>query len=609
MQNRPSREPAGDAASPADSDWRTLRGLLPLLWPPGETGLRARVVGAMLLLALAKAITVGVPVLYKHAVDALAHPAAPAMAVVPVGFLLAYGVARTMAGTFGELRDILFIAVAQRAVRVTGLAVFRHLHGLGLRFHLDRRTGEVTQAIERGTRAIEFLLHFLLFSILPTLLEIALVIGVLWALYDAVYALITGGTIALYVAFTLAVTEWRTRFRREMNRTEGEAAGRAVESLINFETVKVFGAEAYEARRYETALRHYEQAAARSKVSLSLLNIGQGAIIALGLTLVMIRAANGVVEGRMSVGDFVLVNSYLVQLYLPLNFLGAVYRQIRQSLTDLEAMDRLLAERPEIADAPDARPLRLSGGGIRFEGVRFGYQPEREILDGISFTVPAGRTVAIVGPSGAGKSTLSRLLFRFYDPQGGAILIDGQDLRGLTQDSLRAAIGIVPQDAVLFNDSLGDNIAYARPGASQEEVEQAARLARIDHFAQALPEGYATRVGERGLKLSGGERQRVAIARAILKQPAILVFDEATSALDSQTEREIQDSLREVSRHRTTLVIAHRLSTVIEADEILVLDQGRIIERGRHEALLAANGTYAAMWRRQHLPTEEPDAD
>ena len=599
------RQKSFDPASTTDTDWRTLRGLLPLLWPPGKTALRVRVVGALVLLALAKAVNVGVPVLYKHAVDILAHPDAATLAVVPIGLLLAYGVARTLAGTFAELRDIVFIAVGQRAVRITGLTVFRHLHRLGLRFHLDRRTGEVTRAIERGTRAIEFLLHFLLFSILPTLLEIGLVIGVLWALYDAVYALITGGTIVLYIAFTLVVTDWRTRFRREMNRTESEAAARAVETLINFETVKVFGAEDYEAGRYEQALRRHEMATTRSKVSLSLLNIGQGAIIAFGLTLVMIRAANGVAEGRMSVGDFVLVNSYLVQLYLPLNFLGAVYREIRQSLTDLEAMYHLLAEVPEIADAADARPLCLTGGEIRFEAVRFGYQPEREILGGISFTVPAGRTVAIVGPSGAGKSTLSRLLFRFYDVEGGAIRIDGQDLRAITQASLRGAIGIVPQDAVLFNDSLRDNIAYGRPGASQEEIERAARLARIHHFALALPEGYDTRVGERGLKLSGGERQRVAIARAILKQPAILVFDEATSALDSQTEREIQDSLRELSRHRTTLVIAHRLAPVVEADEILVLDQGRFNERGRHDFLLATNGTYAAMWRRQHLPAED----
>ncbi|MFD2232958.1 ABCB family ABC transporter ATP-binding protein/permease [Phaeospirillum tilakii] len=607
MRRRRSYDAAGGAAAPADTDWRTLRALLPLLWPAGEPGLRGRVVVAMLLLALAKAVTVGVPVLYKQAVDALAHPAAPLAVVAPVGLLLAYGVARTMAGAFAELRDIAFIAVAQRAVRVTGLAVFRHLHRLGLRFHLDRRTGEVTQAIDRGTRAIEFLLRFLLFSILPTLLEIALVVSVLWGLYGGVYAVITGGTIALYIAFTLVVTDWRTRFRREMNRTETDAAARAVESLINFETVKAFGAEAHEAERYERSLRQYEQAATRSKVSLSLLNIGQGAIIAAGLTLVMICAARDVAAGTMSVGDFVLVNSYLVQLYLPLNFLGAVYREIRQSLTDLEAMYRLLAERPEVADAADARPLRLAGGEIRFEGVRFGYQPEREILGGIDFTVPAGRTVAIVGPSGAGKSTLSRLLFRFYDVEAGSIRIDGQDLRAVTQASLRAAIGIVPQDAVLFNDTLAANIAYGRPDASQEQIERAARLARIHHFALALPDGYATRVGERGLKLSGGERQRVAIARAILKQPAILLFDEATSALDSQTEREIQDSLRELSRHRTTLVIAHRLSTVVEADEILVLEEGRIVERGRHDTLLAAGGTYAAMWCRQHAVTEETD--
>lgn len=584
----------------AAADWSTIRALLPSLWPEGEPGLRLRVVVAMLLLALAKAVTVTVPLIYKHAVDALSqHPGAGMVVAVPFGLLLAYGVARVLAGTFGEVRDIVFVKVAQRAIRTTGLDVFRHLHRLGLRFHLDRQTGGVTRAIERGTKAIEFLLHFLLFSILPTLLEIAMVTAVLWGLYDSGFALITVGTIAVYIAFTFAVTEWRTKFRRRMNETESEAAAKAIDSLLNFETVKYFCNEAHEAGRYDSSLRTYETAATKSKVSLSLLNIGQGAIIAVGLTLVMVEAAKGVAAGRMTVGDFVLVNSYLVQLYMPLNFLGAVYREIRQSLTDLEAMFRLLREPAEIKDAADAGDLVVYGGEIRFEDVCFGYESNRQILGGVSFTVPAGRTLAIVGASGAGKSTISRLLFRFYEVGSGAIQIDGQDIRAVTQDSLRAAIGIVPQDTVLFNDTIRYNIAYGRPAAGPDEIEEAARLARIHDFIVSLPQGYDTKVGERGLKLSGGEKQRVAIARTILKRPAILVFDEATSALDTQTEKEIQVSLREVSRNRTTLIIAHRLSTVVDADEILVLDRGLVVERGRHAALLAADGRYAQMWRRQ----------
>ncbi len=581
------------------NDWRTIRTLAPYLWPPGEPGLRARVVAAMVFLAAAKGINVGVPLIYKQAVDALTLQPGMTLVAVPVLLMLAYGAARTLAGTFGELRDIAFARVGQRAIRAVGLKVFRHLHGLALRFHLDRQTGGVSRAIERGTKGIEFLLNFMLFNILPTLLEIALVTAVLWKLYSPAFALVTFGTIAVYIAYTLIITEWRTQFRRTMNETDSEASTKAIDSLLNFETVKYFGNEEHEAGRYDRALARYEQAAVKSKVTLSLLNIGQGAIIAVGLTAVMIMAGYGVADGSMTVGDFVLVNAYLVQLYLPLNFLGFIYREIKQSLTDMEAMFHLLEVNAEVTDSPDAPPLAVAGGAIRFENVGFAYNPDRTILSGVDFAVPAGHRVAIVGPSGAGKSTISRLLFRFYDATSGHITIDGQDIRKVSQHSLRAAIGIVPQDTVLFNDTIRYNIAYGRPGASQDEIEQAARLARIHDFVTTLPDGYDTRVGERGLKLSGGEKQRVAIARTILKAPAILLFDEATSALDTHTEKEIQASLREVSKNRTTLVIAHRLSTVVDCDEIIVLEQGRIAERGRHGDLLARGGRYAEMWRKQ----------
>ncbi|CUW41321.1 putative ABC transporter family ATP-binding protein [Magnetospirillum sp. XM-1] len=590
----PSSWDKGRGQGPA-ADWTTLRTLFPYLWPPGEPELRMRVVAAMILLVAAKGVGVGIPLLYKQAVDSLSLTPV----LVPLALLVAYGAARVMAGSFAELRDIVFVKVAQRAIRKVGLGVFTHLHRLGLRFHLDRQTGGVSRAIERGTKGIEFLLNFMLFNILPTLLEIGLVTAILWGLYDGVFALITAATIAVYIAFTLGVTEWRTKFRRAMNETDSEASTKAIDSLLNFETVKYFCNEAHEAGRYDKALARYEQAASKSKVTLSMLNMGQGAVIAIGLTLVMIRAAQGVADGTMTLGDFVLVNAYLVQLYLPLNFLGFVYREIKQSLTDMESMFRLLKENAEIEDSPGATPLALAGGEVRFDGVAFGYNPDRQILGGVDFTVPAGHTLAIVGPSGAGKSTISRLLFRFYDVGEGRIAIDGQDIRDVTQGSLRAAIGIVPQDTVLFNDTIRYNIAYGRPGATQDEIEEAARLARIHDFVQSLPQGYDTKVGERGLKLSGGEKQRVAIARTILKRPSILIFDEATSALDTQTEKEIQESLREVSRDRTTLIVAHRLSTVVDADEIVVLEAGRIVERGRHAQLLEADGHYAAMWRRQ----------
>ncbi len=580
------------------NDLATIRTLLPYLWPRDSLELRVRVVAAIALLVAAKAINVAVPWFYKMAVDALTDPAA-AVVAVPVFILVAYGAARVSAQAFGELRDAVFAKVAQRAIRKAALQTFCHLHGLSLRFHLDRRTGEISRAIERGSAGIEFLLNFMLFNVLPTFFEVALVCGILWWWFGAWYALITFGCIAGYVVWTLLITEWRTKFRRQMNENDSAAHTRAIDSLLNFETVKYFGNEAHEARRFDTALQAYEAAAVKSKVSLSLLNIGQGVIIAIGLIVLMVMAASGVVAGTMTVGDFVLVNSYLIQLFMPLNFLGFVYREIKRSLTDMESMFRLLDEQADVADAPNAKDLETAGGEIVFEGVSFAYDPRRRVLDDVSFTVAPGRSLAIVGASGAGKSTISRLLYRFYDPTAGSIRIDGQDLRKITQASLRAAIGIVPQDTVLFNDTVYYNIAYGRPSASPAEVERAARLAQIHDFIISLPDTYNTTVGERGLKLSGGEKQRVAIARTILKDPCILLFDEATSALDTHTEKEIQASLREVSAGRTTLMIAHRLSTVVDADEILVLEQGQVVERGRHLDLLRQDGRYAAMWRRQ----------
>jgi len=579
------------------NDWQTVRTLLPYLWPKDSVGLRVRVVLAMLLLAAAKATTVTVPLLFKEAIDALTGPAD--LVVVPVALIVLYGLGRMAGQAFGELREAIFVKVAQRAIRTIGLQIFRHLHGLALRFHLDRQTGGLSRAIERGTKGIEFLLNFLLFSILPTLIEVVLFSLVLWRLYDWRYAAVTLGTIAVYIGFTLAITEWRTKYRRTMNEVDAEANTKAVDSLLNYETVKYFGNEEHEAKRFDHALQRYESAAIKSKTTLSLLNIGQGAIIAVGLIVVMLMAGAGVRAGAMTVGDFVLVNAYLIQLYLPLNFLGFVYREVKQALTDMEAMFRLMAENQEVKDKPGAPALALTGGAVEFENVHFGYAADRGILKGISFHVPPGRSVAIVGPSGAGKSTISRLLFRFYDVDQGAIRIDGQDIRDVAQTSLRAATGIVPQDTVLFNDTIYYNIAYGRPDATREEVEQAARLARIHDFVTSLPQGYATSVGERGLKLSGGEKQRVAIARTILKGPRILLFDEATSALDTHTEKEIQVSLREVAANRTTLIIAHRLSTVVDADEILVLVDGTILERGRHHDLLARGGRYADMWQKQ----------
>ena len=585
------------------NDLQTIRSLVPYLWPTGETGLRVRVILAILLMITAKGINVVVPVFFKHAVDALSA-GATAVLVVPVGLLVAYGMTRVLAHAFGELRDAVFAKVAQRAIRLAGLRTFRHLHRLSMQFHLDRQTGGISRAVERGTKGIEFLLTFMLFNILPTLIEILLVCGILWTLYNVWFALVTLATITGYIVWTLSITEWRIKFRRRMNETDSDANTKSIDSLLNFETVKYFGNEDHEARRFDGALQAYEKAAVDSKTSLSLLNVGQGAIISIGLTVVMIMAGQGVADGTMTIGDFVLVNAYLIQLYMPLNFLGFVYREIKRSLIDMETMFGLLGKTPGIQDRDDATNLNVNGGNIEFSNVSFRYDPRRPVINDISFQVPAGKTVAIVGPSGSGKSTISRILFRFYDVDEGDVLIDGQDIRSVTQDSLRAAIGIVPQDTVLFNDTVYYNIAYGNPGATPTEVEDAARHAAIHDFVMNQPDGYQTKVGERGLKLSGGEKQRVAIARTILKQPKIMLFDEATSALDTHTEKEIQESLRKVSEGRTTLMIAHRLSTVVDADEIIVLDAGKITERGNHTDLLTQNGPYAKMWARQQEAQE-----
>ncbi len=582
--------------------WRIARRLAPYLWPRGEGALRRRVVAAVTALVVAKLVNVSVPFWLKAVVDRLEGDL---LTAVPIGLILAYGAARLGATLFQELRDALFARVGERAGCRLALAVYRHLFAQPLAFHLEKRTGELARAVERGVHAVAFLLKTVLFSLLPTVFEFALVILLLLINYPPALALIVFLTILAYALFTVVTTEWRTKFRREMNRRDNEFSALAVDGLVNYETVKVFANEEHELERLGRALARYEDAAVKSEVSLALLNAGQAAIIALGLVLAMAVAAAGVVEGTLQVGDVVLVNAFLLQLYVPLNFLGVIYRQLRQSLTDLEAIDRLLERVPEIRDRPRARPLRLKGGAIRFEAVGFAYHPGRPVLRGVDFAIAEGERVAVVGPSGAGKSTLVRLLFRLFEVQEGRILIDGQDIRDVTLDSLRRAIGLVPQDTVLFHDTIAANIAYGRPGASREEIVRAATVAQLHPFIQRLPEGYDTVVGERGLKLSGGEKQRVAIARVVLKDPPILVLDEATSSLDSRTERRLQEALFQVTRGRTTLIIAHRLSTVVDADQILVLADGRIIERGRHPELLARGGLYAEMWQRQQRERSE----
>ena len=611
------------------SDAQVLLSLLPYLWE-----FRWRVGLAIACLVAAKAAVVGVPVLLKAIVDGLVPlasgvtgaaagastgaaaasgslmaGAAAALTVAPLGLLAAYGALRIASTAFTELREFVFAKVTQRTVRKIALEVFGHLHALSLRFHLERQTGGLTRDIERGTRGVSSLVSYTLYSILPTLVEISLVLGYLALNYDIWFLGITGVALVAYIAYTISVTEWRTEHRRTMNELDTRANVRAIDSLLNYETVKYFGNEAWETRRYDESMQRWERAAVRSQTSLSILNLGQAVIIAVAVTLMVWRATVGVIEGRMTLGDLVLVNAFMIQLYMPLNFLGVLYREIKQSLADMERLFGLLDAHREVDDAPGAGALRLAGAPeIRFEDVQFAYQPDRAILHGISLTVASGTTTAVVGASGAGKSTLARLLFRFYDVTGGRIAFDGQDIRSVTQESLRQSIGIVPQDTVLFNDSLRYNIAYGRPDATQAEIEAAADAAQLTDFIGRLPQGWETNVGERGLKLSGGEKQRVAIARMLLKNPPVLVLDEATSALDSHNEAAIQEALRAASAHRTTLVIAHRLSTIVDANQIIVLDQGRIVERGTHASLLEAGGTYAAMWAMQAGDDSEGDS-
>jgi ABC-type transport system involved in Fe-S cluster assembly fused permease/ATPase subunit len=583
----------------------TLRQLLPFLWPTGRADLRWRVVVALIALFASKVVTVWAPFAFRDAVDLLSGRDAAATAIsVTVALILAYALARIMMVVLAQIRDGLFARVGQNAVRELSITTFRHLHALSLKFHLERRTGGLSRIISRGTQGIDTLLRYSLFNTFPTLIELVFVCAILAWNFGWLYAVVTFVTVVVYIVFTYSATEWRIGIRRTMNDADTDANTKAVDSLLNFETVKYFGNEEHETRRFGVAMDRYEQAAIRTWTSLAVLNSGQAVLFSIGLAIVMVMAAIDVSAGRQTVGDFVMVNALMIQLYLPLNFMGSVYRDIKQGLIDVEEMFKLLTVPTDIVDKPGAPPLLVRNGEIAFDNVRFHYDRERPILRGVSFKVPAGKTVAIVGPSGAGKSTVSRLIYRFYDITGGSIQIDGQDISEVAQASLRAAIGMVPQDTVLFNDTIRYNIEYGRPGATREEIEHAARLAQIHEFVLGLPKGYDTVVGERGLKLSGGEKQRVAIARTILKAPPILILDEATSALDTMTEQEIQAALRRVSENRTTLVIAHRLSTVVDADEIIVLERGRIVERGTHRALLAIGGVYAAMWNRQREAEE-----
>jgi len=587
--------PSAQNAAPR-SDWATIRRLLGYLW-----NYRWRVGFALSFMLGARLANVGVPILLKHLVDSLdVKPGSPqSLLVVPVGLLVAYGLLRLSTSLFSEARELIFAKATEGTARAISLQVFRHLHDLSLRFHLERQTGGMTRDIERGTRAVNSLISYSLYNIIPTLIEVVLVLSLLAYKFDAVFAIITAVALVVYITFSVLVTEWRTKFRRQLNELDSVAHSKAIDSLLNYETVKYFNNEDFEAHRYDESLEKLRRVQLKSQSTLSMLNTGQQLIIATALVLMLWRATAGVVAGNISLGDLVMINAFMIQLYIPLNFLGVIYREIKQGLTDLDKMFKLLEREREVADAPDARELQISGPTVRFENVRFAYDPERPILHGVSFEIPAGKKVAVVGPSGSGKSTLARLLYRFYDVDSGAIRIDGQDVRGVTQASLRRCIGIVPQDTVLFNDTVAYNIAYGRPGASQAEVEGAAKAAHIHAFIAATPKGYETMVGERGLKLSGGEKQRVAIARTLLKNPPILIFDEATSALDSRNERAIQAELEAAAQNKTVLVIAHRLSTVVDAHEILVLEAGHIVERGHHADLLAQGGVYARMWRLQ----------